>query len=100
MLPQPTQRDAERVNQNPTARAERAADETLDRIIRAREDADTPDDAAAEQAWRLIARLGSRLHQQAHAIVVALEGGAAAQRELVEASLRQCPDRPTAKHIR
>ena len=42
MLPQPMHRDAKRVDQNPTARAELAADETLDRIIRAREDADTP----------------------------------------------------------
>lgn len=36
------------------AAAERAADETLDRLTRAREDADTPDDAVAEQAWRQV----------------------------------------------
>jgi len=78
---------------HPTARDEHAADETLDRITRTRQDADTVDDAAAEQAWRQIARLAARLQHEAHTIVVGLEGGIREQRDRVQASLLHCPER-------
>ena len=64
----PDDRDADMPvddNANPTGEQERAADETLDRLARARADADTLDDAAAADAWRQVARLASRLHRQA-----------------------------------
>jgi hypothetical protein len=78
---------------NPTADAERAADETLRRLEAARQAADSPVNAEAEQGWREVARLASRLKRQAHGIVVALEGHAREQRELVEQSLLSCPER-------
>lgn len=97
MQPQRTQHDAFSVPEpNPTAQAERAADETLRRLAQARQDADSPDNAVAEQGWRQVARLSSRLHDQAHAIVVALEGHAREQRELVRESLLHCPE-PTGR---
>jgi hypothetical protein len=92
MTPQPMHAGDAGVTPNTTARHEIAADETLGRITRARTDADTPDDAAAEQAWRRIATLASRLHREARAVVIAHEGHAAAQRELVAESLLHCPD--------
>ena len=97
MQPQRTQRDALRVvESNPTADAERAADETIRRLEQARQDADSPDNAVAEQGWRRVARLSSRLHDQAHGLVVALEGHGREQRELVRESLLHCPE-PTGK---
>jgi hypothetical protein len=75
MLHQPTPRGAlSAATTNPTARAERDADETFERLLRAREDADTPDDAVAEHAWRQVSRLASRLSGQGRAIAIALEG--------------------------
>ncbi len=74
MNPQTMQRGAPGADPNPTAAAERAADETLDRLTRAREDADTPDDAVAEQAWRQVSRLASRLSTEARALARTLEG--------------------------
>jgi len=100
MQPQRTQRDASSVvESNPTADAERAADETIRRLAQARLDADSPDNAIAEQGWRKVARLSSRLHDQAHGIVVALEGHAREQRELVRESLLHCPE-PTRRGAR
>lgn len=100
MQPQPTQHDAQSVAEsNPTADAERAADETIRRLTRARHDADSPDNAVAEQGWRQVARLSSRLHDQAHGIVVALEGHAREQRELVRESLLHRPE-PTGEGTR
>ncbi len=92
MTPQTMQRGANSVDLNPTAAAELAADETLDRLTRAREDADTPDDAVAEQAWRQVSRLASRLNGQARAIARTLEGAVIDQRELVAESLPAHPD--------
>ena len=100
MQPQRTQRDAlSVVESNPTADAERAADETIRRLDAARQNADSPDNAVAEQGWRQVARLSSRLHDQAHGIVVALEGHARDQRELVRDSLLHCPE-PTGRSSR
>jgi hypothetical protein len=76
-----------------SARHAIAADDTLGRITRARTDADTPDDNTAEQAWRQIATLASRLHRQARAVLIAHPGHAAAQRDLVADSLLHGPDR-------
>ena len=73
MNPQTMQRGAPGADPNPTAAAERAADETLDRLTRAREDADTPDDAVAEQAWRQVSRLASRLSTEARTLARTLE---------------------------
>lgn len=53
---------------NETAAAEAAADETLARLLRARVDADTPDDDAAAAGWRNVARLSTRLHREAAAL--------------------------------
>lgn len=92
MTPQTMQRGAASVDPNPTAAAELAADETLARLIRAREDADTPDDAVAEQAWRQVSRLASRLNVQAGAIARTLEGAVIDQRELVAEALLARPD--------
>jgi hypothetical protein len=78
---------------NPTAAPERDADNTFDRLTRAREDADTPDDATAAAAWRQVARLSSRLHTEAAALARALDRSAVDQRELVAGSLLRCPDR-------
>jgi len=75
---------------NPTSRAERDADETLERIERGRPD--TLDNAVAEQAGWQIARLASRLNAQARAIAIALERRGGVLRGLVEASLLQHPD--------
>lgn len=97
MHTQRTQHRAAGDELHPTARDEREADETLDRITRAREDADTVDDAAAEHAWRQISRLASRLQREAHAIVVGLEGGVRDQRDRVQASLLHCPDSVDAR---
>jgi len=100
MQPQRTQRDASSVVEcNPTADAERAADETIRRLAQARQDADSPDNAVAEQGWREVARLSSRLRDQAHGIVVALEGHAREQRELARESLLHCPE-PTGRSTR
>ena len=97
MHPQRTQRDPSRVVEfNPTADAERTADETIRRLEQARQDADSPDNAVAEQGGRKVARLSSRLHDQAHGIVVALEGHTREQRELVRDSLLHCPE-PTGR---
>jgi len=90
MTPQTMQRGAPGAEPNPTAAAERAADETLGRLTRARDDADTPDDAAAEQAWRQVSRLASRLNDQARAIARTLEAAVIDQRELAGETL---PDR-------
>jgi hypothetical protein len=87
MTPQTMQRGAASVDPNPTAAAELAADETLARLMRAREDADTPDDPVAEQAWRQVSRLASRLNVEARAIARTLEGVVIDQRELVAESL-------------
>jgi hypothetical protein len=95
MTPQTMQRGAHSVDPNPTAAAELAADETLDRLTRAREDADTPDDAVAEQAWRQMSRLASRLNMQARAIARALEGAVIDQRDLVAQSPLARPDATT-----
>jgi len=100
MNPQTTQRHGAGVDQNPTAAAERAADETLGRLTRAREDADTPDDAVAEQAWRQLARQASRLHTQARAIAHTLQSGVVDQRELVAESLLHHPDPATRARVR
>ena len=81
MTPQTMQRGAPGADPNPTAAAERAADETLDRLTRAREDADTPDDAVVEQAWRQVSRLASRLSTEARALARTLEGAAIDQSE-------------------
>lgn len=70
---QPMHDGAARAAHNATERHEIDADATLDRIARARTDADPPDDAAAEQAWRQIATLASRLHRQARDVVLAHE---------------------------
>jgi hypothetical protein len=59
------------VSTKAVARHVMAADETLGRITRARTDADTANDEAAEQAWRRIATLASRLHREAGAVVAA-----------------------------
>jgi len=100
MQPQRTQHDALSVAEsNPTADAERTADETIRRLAQARQDADSPDNAIAEQGWRQVARLSSRLHDQADGIVVALEGHAREQRELVRESLLHCPA-PTGRGTR
>ena len=102
MLHQPTPRGAVSAasTTNPTSRAERDADETLERLLRVREDADTPDDAVAEQAWRQVSRLASRLSAQGRGIAIALEGRGSDQRDLVAASLLQHPDAPTGKWAR
>ena len=81
MNPQTTTGRASGADPNPTAAAERAADETLDRLTRAREDADTPDDAVAEQAWRQVSRLASRLSTEARALARTLEGAVTDQSE-------------------
>jgi hypothetical protein len=81
MNAQTMQRGAPGADPNPTAAAERAADETLDRLTRAREDADTPDDAVAEQAWRQVSRLASRLSTEARALARTLEGAVTDQPE-------------------
>ena len=94
MNPQPTQHGAPGVDLNPTAAAERAADETLARLTRAREDADTPDDAVAEQAWRQMSRLASRLSNEARALAHTLEGAAINERERVAESVLEQPERP------
>ena len=65
----------------------------------ARQNADSPDNTVAEQGWRQVARLSSRLHDQAHGIVVALEGHARDQRERVRDSLVHCPE-PTGRSSR
>lgn len=95
MPTQRTQHDTTRVDPHATAAAERAADETLDRLTRAREDADTLEDDVAEQAWRQIERLSARLKAEAHTIVVTLEGGDGEQRDRVEASLLHCREQST-----
>ena len=87
------------VDANPTADAERAADETIRRLEDARQAADSPDNTEAEQGWRDVARLSSRLNRQAHGIVVALEGHAREQRALVEQSLLNCPE-PSGRRTR
>jgi len=84
---------------NPTADAERAADETIRRLAQARQDADSPDNAVAEEGWRQVAHLLARLHGQAHGIVVALEGHAREQRDVVRDSLLRCPE-PTRQLAR
>jgi hypothetical protein len=94
------QRGARSVDPNPTAAAELAADDTLDRLTRAREDADTPDDAVAEQAWRQLSRLASRLNVQARTIARTLEGAVIDQRELVAASLLAHPDETSGRAAR
>ena len=99
MQPQRTRDALSVVESNPTADAERAADETIRRLETARQNADSPDNAVAEQGWRQVARLSSRLHDQAHGIVVALEGHARDQRELVRDSLVHCPE-PTGRSSR
>lgn len=43
---------------------ERAVDQTVDHIAAARKRADTADDLIAEDAWRDLARLASRLHRE------------------------------------
>ncbi len=100
MNPQTTQRGATSADPNPTAAAELAADETLTRLTRAREDADTPDDAAAEQAWRQLSRLASRLGAQARAIARTLESTVADQGELGADSLLARPDATTRRQTR
>ena len=72
MSPQPTQPDAPCVDTNATAAAERAADETLDRIAIARQDADTPDDQCAELGWREVLALAEQLRHDAQAVLDAL----------------------------
>lgn len=88
MTPQTMQRGAAGADPNPTAAAERAADETFDRLTRAREDADTPDDAVAEQAWRQVSRLASRLSSEARTLAHTLERAVIDERELVADSHR------------
>ena len=100
MTPQTMQRGAPGADLNPTAAAERAADETLDRLTRAREDADTPDDAVAEQAWRQVSRLASRLSTEARALARTLEGAVIDERELVADSLLQHPEPRTGARPR
>ena len=100
MTPQTMQRGAASVDPNPTVAAELAADETLARLIRAREDADTPDDAVAEQAWRQVSRLASRLNVEGRAIARTLEGAVIDQRELVAESLLARPDATTPRDAR
>jgi hypothetical protein len=51
-----------------TAQAERDADEVLEQIARARQHADTPDDAAAAAGWADIARLAGQLRRRAREI--------------------------------
>ncbi len=97
MNPQTTQRGATGADPNPTAAAELAADETLRRLTRAREEADTPDDAVAEQAWRQLSRLASRLGAQARAIARTLESTVADQGELGTDSLPARPDDATTR---
>lgn len=99
MQPQRTRDALSVVEPNPTADAERAADETIRRLERARQDADSPDNAVAEQGWRQVARQAARLQHQARGIVVALEGHARDQRELVRDSLVACPE-PTGRSSR
>ena len=67
---------------------------------RAREDADTPDNAVAEQAWRQVARLASRLNSEARAIARTLEGDVRDQRDLVAESLLARPDATTGREAR
>ena len=100
MSPQTMQRGATSVDPHPTAAAERDADETLDRLTRARADADTLDDAVAEQAWRQVSRLASRLNSEARAIARTLEGAVIDQRELVAESLLARPDATTGRETR
>jgi len=100
MNPQTTQHGAPGVDPNPTAAAERAADETLARLTRAREDADTPDDAVAEQAWRQMSRLASRLSNEARALAHTLEGAAINERERVAESVLEQPERPNGARPR
>ena len=99
MHAQRTQRDAPSVvESNPTADAERTADETIRRLEQARQDADSPDNAVAEQGGRQVARQASGLQHQAHGIV-GLEGHAYDQRERVPESLVHCPE-PTGRSSR
>jgi hypothetical protein len=100
MNPQTMQRGATSVDPNPTAAAELAADDTLARLTRAREDADTPDDAVAEQAWRQVSRLASRLNVQARTIARTLEGAVIDQRDVVAASLLANPDETRGRAAR
>ena len=74
-------------------RDEREADETLGRIARAREDADTVNEVDAEQAWRQISRLASRC-SEAHAIVSASRAASARRAATSKRRLLHCP--PTA----
>lgn len=100
MDPQTMQRGAPGADPNPTAAAERAADETLERLTWAREDADMPDDAIAEQAWRRMSRLASRLSTKARALARSLEAAVIDQRELVAESLLEHPESRTGARPR
>ena len=100
MTPQTMQRRAAGVDPNPTAAAELAADQTLDRITRAREDADTPDDAVAAHAWRRLSRLAGCLSSQARAIAGTLEGAPVDRRVRDDESLLAHPDPPTGPSAR
>ncbi len=76
MSPQPTQPDAPCVDTNPTTAAEHAADETLDRLARARQYADTPDDETAELGWRELLDLAEQLQRDAQAVIDAFHAPA------------------------
>jgi hypothetical protein len=58
---------------------------------RAREDADTPDHAIAEQAWRQVSRLASRPKRAGATIARTLEGAVIDPRDLVAQSLLARP---------